>query len=127
MYFLVLSQAPPVLAAEIAIWTPDTKDPGNIPANPFGPNNNPKTNGVKITRAPGAIISLRDSLVETAIHLSKSGFLLPAKISPSANCLLTSSTIPLAAFPTDFMVKAEKAYGNIAPNKRPAKISGSVI
>lgn len=85
MYFLQLSQAPPVLAEEIAIYTPETKDPGNIPANPFGPNNTPNTNGVKITRQPGAIISLRDSLVETAIHLSKSGSFLPSKINPSAN------------------------------------------
>lgn len=68
MYFLQLSQAPPVLAEEIAIYTPETKAPGNIPANPFGPNNIPKINGVKITRQPGATISLRDSFVDTAIH-----------------------------------------------------------
>lgn len=39
-------------------------------------------------------------------------------------CLLTSLTIPNAAFPTDLIVKAEKIYGNIAPNNSPAYISG---
>jgi len=68
IYFLQLSQAPPVLAEEIAIYTPETKAPGNIPANPFGPKSIPNNNGVKITKQPGAIISLRDSLVEIAIH-----------------------------------------------------------
>ena len=39
-------------------------------------------------------------------------------------CLLTSATIPKAAFPTDLIVNAEKMYGNIAPSKSPAKIYG---
>ncbi len=41
MYFLALSQAPPVLDAEIAIWTPETSAPGNNPETPRGPNNSP--------------------------------------------------------------------------------------
>lgn len=40
------------------------------------------------------------------------------------NYLLTSLTISLAAKPTDFMVKAEKAYGNIAPTNNPEKTNG---
>jgi hypothetical protein len=34
--------------------------------------------------------------------------------------------MPNAAFPTDFIVKAEKAYGSIAPNSRHANIKGSL-
>ncbi len=49
MYFLALSQAPPVLAAEIAIWTPLTIAPGRKPAMMVGPNANPRIKGVRIT------------------------------------------------------------------------------
>lgn len=49
MYFLALSQAPPVLAAETAIWTPLTIAPGRKPARIDGPNANPRTKGLKIT------------------------------------------------------------------------------
>jgi hypothetical protein len=34
----------------------------------LGPNTNPKNIGVKITKAPGAIISISDALVEILIH-----------------------------------------------------------
>jgi hypothetical protein len=40
-------------------------------------------------------------------------------------CLLTYSIIPSAACPTDFIVKAEKAYGSIDPNNKQVKIIGS--
>jgi hypothetical protein len=40
-------------------------------------------------------------------------------------CLLTYSIIPRAACPTDFIVKAEKAYGSIEPNNKQVKIMGS--
>lgn len=53
MYFLALSQAPPALADEVAMVTPETKIPGKIPATAVGPKNNPTTNGAKITRSPG--------------------------------------------------------------------------
>jgi hypothetical protein len=49
IYFLALSQAPPVLEAEIAIWTPETKAPGNKPATALGPNKKPTIMGVRIT------------------------------------------------------------------------------
>lgn len=49
MYFLALSQAPPVLAAEIAIWTPLTMAPGKNPARIVGPKANPRTSGERIT------------------------------------------------------------------------------
>jgi len=68
MYFLALSQAPPVLAAEIAIWTPLTNEPGKKPANILGPNTNPRNKGVKMTKAPGAIISIKEALVEILIQ-----------------------------------------------------------
>ena len=58
----------------------------------------------------------------------KSGYEVPAIIPGSArSCLLIYVTIPWAAFPTDLIVKAENRYGNIAPIKSPAKISGSVM
>lgn len=49
MYFFALSHAPPVLAAETAIWTPLTIAPGRKPANITGPKMNPKAKGEKIT------------------------------------------------------------------------------
>jgi hypothetical protein len=49
MYFLALSQAPPVLDAEMAIYTPLTKAPGNKPATAYGPKNKPTAVGVTIT------------------------------------------------------------------------------
>lgn len=49
IYFLALSQAPPVFAAEIASWTPLTRDPGKNPAKIVGPNAKPKARGEIIT------------------------------------------------------------------------------
>lgn len=68
MYFLALSQAPPVLAAEIANWTPLTMAPGKKPANILGPKANPSTKGLKITKHPGAIISINEALVDILIQ-----------------------------------------------------------
>ena len=66
--------------------------------------------GVKITNKPGAIISCNDAWVEIWMHALKSGSTVPAYIPGfSLNYLLTSSTIYNAAFPTDFIVNAEKA------------------
>lgn len=48
MYFLALSQAPPALALEIAIETPETKIPGKTPATAVGPKKIPTTKGVPI-------------------------------------------------------------------------------
>jgi len=45
----------------------------------------------------------------------------------SANCYLTSLTISKAAFPTLFMVKAEKTYGIMAPINNPEKIKGVLM
>jgi len=42
--------------------------PASIPAVAFGPKMNPAIIGVPITRNPGAIIFLSDSLVEISIH-----------------------------------------------------------
>lgn len=49
IYFLALSQAPPVFEAEIAIWTPLTIAPGKNPSKAFGPKKNPSKNGVTVT------------------------------------------------------------------------------
>lgn len=49
IYFLALSQAPPVLEAEIASWTPLTRDPGKKPARMVGPKMNPSARGVIMT------------------------------------------------------------------------------
>ena len=70
MNFLALSQAPPELAEDVAIQTPDTKIPGNNPATAVGPNRSPKMRGAKITKNPGNIISFNDDLVDIAMHLS---------------------------------------------------------
>merc|ERR1719264_1924180 len=63
MYFLELSQAPPVLLMEMASCTLDTRAPDKSPAQQFFPNPRPATSGLRITRAPGAIISLSDASV----------------------------------------------------------------
>jgi len=70
MYFLVLSQAPPVLDIEIAIYIPDTIAPANKPQTPLPPKRKPVTIGDKITKAPGAIMCLMLALVEIAMHFS---------------------------------------------------------
>lgn len=49
IYFLALSQAPPVLDADIAICTPLTIAPGKNPISALGPNRNPNKNGVTVT------------------------------------------------------------------------------
>lgn len=49
MNFLALSQAPPVLELEMAIWTPLTRAPGNKPATALGPKKRPTINGVRMT------------------------------------------------------------------------------
>ena len=45
----------------------------------------------------------------------------------SLNCLLTSSIILIAAFPTAFIESAEKTNGNIAPRSNPAITTGFEI
>ena len=49
MYFLALSQAPPVLEAEMAIWMPETIIPGRRPATTLGPKRMPRQMGVAMT------------------------------------------------------------------------------
>lgn len=68
MYFLALSQAPPELAEDKAMATPETIAPGNNPATARGPSKTPKTKGVTKTKAPGANILLKEASVEIAIQ-----------------------------------------------------------
>ena len=60
-YFLALSQAPPVLDMETAIWTPETRAPASRPARVRVPNRMPTTTGESMTRQPGGIISDNDA------------------------------------------------------------------
>merc|ERR1719187_526089 len=53
MYFLELSQAPPVLLMEMASCTLETRAPDRSPAHAFFPKPIPATSGLRITRAPG--------------------------------------------------------------------------
>merc|ERR1719254_466607 len=69
MYFLELSQAPPVLLMEMASCTLGTRAPERRPAQAFSPKPRPATRGLKMTRAPGAIISRRDASVEILMHV----------------------------------------------------------
>ena len=66
MHFLALSQAPPVLEEEMAICTPLTRPPMRRPDRANLPKQKPTKRGVKMTRAAGAIISLREPSVATA-------------------------------------------------------------
>ena len=78
--------------------------------------------GVPIVKIPGSIISLRDAFVEISTHLSYSGFAFPFIIPGiSLNCLLTSYTISMAAFPTAFIARAENTTGTIPPTNNIAK------
>lgn len=70
MYFLALSQAPPELAEDTAIDTPEIKIPGNTPATAVGPKKNPVTKGVPNTIKAGKNISYKEDLVAMLIHLS---------------------------------------------------------
>lgn len=70
IYFLALSQAPPELAEEMAMDTPEIKIPGKTPATQVGPKNTPAMKGVPKTMKAGKNISLREDLVAIAIHLS---------------------------------------------------------
>lgn len=70
MYFLALSQAPPVLEKEKAIWIPETMIPAKSPETALDPNKNPTTSGDPITKRPGAIIFLIEAEVEIEIHFS---------------------------------------------------------
>src|SRR5690606_24779975 len=68
MYFLALSQAPPLLDEEIASTPPATSEPARMPATAGTPNRKPATSGVPMIRTPGAIISRSAALVEIATH-----------------------------------------------------------
>jgi len=70
MYFLALSQAPPELAEEMAIETPEMKIPGKTPATAVGPKKIPATKGVPKTMMAGKNISFKEDLVAMVIHLS---------------------------------------------------------
>lgn len=70
IYFLALSQAPPELAEEIAIETPEIKIPGKTPATAVGPKKIPATKGVPKTIKAGKNISSNEDLVAMLIHLS---------------------------------------------------------
>jgi hypothetical protein len=107
MYFFALSQAPPVLDIEMASWTPLTRAPDKRPAVQFFPKQIPATRGDKITRRPGAIISLREASVEMAMQRLYWGFISPEIIF--GNWRMHSATMSLAALPTDFIVRAENA------------------
>jgi len=63
MYFLALSQAPPALAEEIAMETPEMRIPGRTPATAVGPKRKPTRKGVPITITAGRNISTRADLV----------------------------------------------------------------
>jgi len=57
IYFLALSQAPPELAEEMAMDTPEIKIPGKTPATAEGPKKTPATKGVPKTINAGKNIS----------------------------------------------------------------------
>ena len=84
--------------------------------------------GVIIVIAPGNIISLRAAFVEISTHFPYSGVPVPSIIPGiSLNCRLTSITMSIAAFPTDFIANAEKTTGIMPPMKRAASTSALKI
>ena len=55
---------------EMASCTLDTNAPDRSLATQFFPKPRPATNGLRITKAPGANISLKEVSVEIVMHLS---------------------------------------------------------
>jgi hypothetical protein len=64
MYFLALSQAPPVLEKLMASWIPEAMHPAIKPLTPLAPKKKPKKRGERMTRSPGGTIILMEELVE---------------------------------------------------------------
>merc|ERR1719272_43640 len=146
--FLALSHAPPVFEAESASCTPEDMPPARRPQTAETPKKRPVRIGDEMTRRPGRIISLSDALVEMEMHFCESGRmcavfgsklasfmgcanlgLVGSAIQRSSGVALnwraTSSTISMAARPTDFMVMAENQYGSMAPKMRKQNVIGS--
>ena len=68
---------------------------------------------------PGASIFFIDASVDMATHLSYSGVPVPSMIPGIVlNCLLTSSTIAIAALPTAWMARDEKINGIMPPTNK---------
>mmetsp|Transcript_11980 Transcript_11980/g.51407 ORF Transcript_11980/g.51407 Transcript_11980/m.51407 type:complete len:315 (-) Transcript_11980:143-1087(-) len=126
--FLALSQAPPVLLAEMASCTPDTSPPASSPTTASTPKNMPVTMGEVITRIAGGTISRSDASVEILMQRAWSGGECPGAPSSSpgmvSNWRFTSLTISIAATPTDFMVMALNQYGSIDPTSKNANTTG---
>ena len=69
MYFLALSQAPPLLAIKIAIITPLTSAPASRPPRLSTPSRKPTSKGATTAIMPGRIISFNAAVVEMDTHL----------------------------------------------------------
>ena len=78
-----------------------------MPPNASAPSIQPTIIGVRKATTPGAIISFNAAWVLISIHRALSGLPVPS-INPgiSRNCLRISSTIVIAALPTEVIVKA---------------------
>mmetsp|Transcript_3243 Transcript_3243/g.10111 ORF Transcript_3243/g.10111 Transcript_3243/m.10111 type:complete len:288 (-) Transcript_3243:1611-2474(-) len=128
-YFLALSQAPPVLLADMASCTPLSSPPARRPATLCTPNSVPVTIGDRMTSRPGATISRRLASVEILMQRAWSGGPWPGVPSRRpgmvSNWRLTSLTISIAASPTDFIVSAENQYGSMLPTRSDAKTVGA--
>ena len=102
--------------------TPDTVTPAIYEPKASAPIANPITIGDTIVIIPGSIISFNAALVDISTHLSYSGSALPSIIPGiSLNCLRTSLTIAIAAFPTELIAKAENTTGIIPPINKAAR------
>mmetsp|Transcript_20395 Transcript_20395/g.33832 ORF Transcript_20395/g.33832 Transcript_20395/m.33832 type:complete len:306 (-) Transcript_20395:1298-2215(-) len=127
-YFLALSQAPPVLAWEMASWTPEVRLPTSKPHTHSTPKKAPVMIGEKMTSRPGRTISLKEASVEILMHWLWSGSPCPGVPSRSPgisrNWRSTSLTMDMAAVPTDFMHRAVNQYGSIAPMNKKEKVVG---
>jgi hypothetical protein len=51
----------------MATWTPETIAPARIPSTAYGPKRIPAIRGTPMTRRPGAIMYLREAVVEMEI------------------------------------------------------------
>jgi hypothetical protein len=58
------------LDIDIASWTEATREPTRRPDTAYTPKKIPVKSGVKITKAPGGIVSFREAFVEMAMQAS---------------------------------------------------------
>jgi hypothetical protein len=127
MYFLALSHEPPALAMKTATQKPVVSVPTSSPSTPPTPEQQPDDDRqwpAQHRRQDHFPLSRlgadrhRAGIVRRSVPSMMPGF--------SRNCRRTSSTMPLAARPTAFIVMAQKTNTAMAPRNTPTSTLGFI-